>query len=104
MSNLVQHLTPALLLAALASQDTPFTGANAVGRTLKTSGSWSPVADMSAARQGHKAVVLHTGAVVVIGGFDNAISSLASAELFDRRPCSATARCSWPVASEPARA
>jgi Galactose oxidase, central domain/Kelch motif len=53
-------------------------------QTAKTSGSWSPAADMGTARLGHQAVVLRTGKVLIIGGFDNNIS-LSSTELFSPR-------------------
>jgi hypothetical protein len=75
-----------LLPAPLAWSDgMPSPNAVAVSKTTTTSGTWSPVADMGAARQGHRAVVLRTGTVLIIGGNDNDTMPLSSAELFDPR-------------------
>jgi hypothetical protein len=46
-------------------------------------GAFSPTGGMTTGRYGHQAALLPSGAVLVAGGLDATISSLASAEVFD---------------------
>ncbi len=52
----------------------------------RASGSWGATASMAARRSSHTATLLHNGKVLVVGGFDQQVSSvttLATAELYD---------------------
>ena len=73
------------VLAAGGYSASPFSSARLSSAEIydPTTGMWISTGTLSVARNAHTAVLLQSGKVLIVGGFDDTTSSLSSAELYD---------------------